>query len=75
MRPVTEERYSELAGSIMTSGSNNITRATRDASMAIDPQELFGFDALSKRYGFKTVRAAEDMPSSGAPIPPLDSPT
>ena len=43
--------------------------------MAIDPQELFGFDALSKRYGFKTVRAAEDMPSSGAPIPPLDSPT
>ncbi|MEY4119029.1 MAG: hypothetical protein RLZZ116_2357 [Planctomycetota bacterium] len=75
MRPVTEERYSELAGSIMTSGSNNITRATRDASMTIDPQELFGFDALSKRYGFKTVRAAEDMPSGGAPIPPLDSPT
>lgn len=75
MRPVTEERYSELAGGIMSSNGSGIARATRDTKLAIDPQELFGFDALSKRYGFKTVRATEDMPKGGAPIAPLDSPT
>lgn len=75
MRPVTEERYGELASRIMSGQGAGITRATRDDDMAIDPKELFGYDALAKRYDFKTSRAAEDMPSKGAPVPPLDSPT
>ena len=43
--------------------------------MMIDPKELFSYDALAKRYSFKTTRSAESMPKRGAPVPPLDSPT
>ena len=75
MTPVTQERYGELAGAIMAQNGSRIVEVTRDPELAIDPIGLFGYDALAKRYSFKQSRAKEDMPKSGAPVPPLDPAT
>lgn len=72
MTPVTEERYAQLSGGIMTPNGRGLVGVTRDPELAINPTDLFSLDALSKRYDFKVSRATEDMPKSGAPIPPLD---
>lgn len=72
MTPVTEERYAQLSGGIMTPNGRGLVGVTRDPELAINPSDLFSLDALSKRYGFKLARATEDIPTSGAPVPPLD---
>jgi len=71
MKPVTEERYSELAGGIATPNGGGFVSVTRDPSLAIDAKELFGYDALAGRYAFKPVRDAEDIPTAERPAPPM----
>ena len=71
MKPVTEERYAELASGVSTPSGLGFVGVTRDPELAIDPKELFGFEALAKRYDFKATRDAEDIPSAGKPEAPM----
>ena len=71
MKPITEERYSELAGALATPNGGGLASVARDPALSIDPKEIFGFDTLAKRYEFKAARDAEDIPAPAAPIPPL----
>lgn len=72
MTPVTEEKYGELAADIQTPNGASLVSVTRDPALAIDPKSLFGYDALAKRFDFKQTRDESEIPTSGAPVPPLD---
>ena len=72
MTPVTEEKYGELAADIQTPNGASLVSVTRDPALAIDPKTLFGYEALAKRFDFKPSREESDIPTSGAPVPPLD---
>jgi len=55
MKPVTEERYAELAGGIMTPQGGGIMNIATDPSNQMDPKDLFGFEALKTRFDFKSL--------------------
>ncbi len=71
MTPVTEEKFAELAGAMMTANGERLVNVTSDPTLAIDPKSLFGYDAMAKRYEFKPSRDRDSIPSPGAPVPPL----
>ena len=67
MKPVTEERYTELAGTVMTPQGGGIMNVATDPDTQIDPQDVFGFEALKKRFDFKSLLVDEDAsPADGA---------
>jgi hypothetical protein len=60
MKPVTEERYTELAGTVMTPQGGGIMNVATDPDTQIDPQDVFGFEALKKRFDFKSLLVDEE---------------
>ena len=64
MKPVTEERYAELAGGILTPQGGGIMNVATDPDLQINPQDVFGFEALKKRFDFKSLLADEDAAST-----------
>lgn len=64
MKPVTEERYAELAGGILTPQGGGIMNVATDPDVQINPQDVFGFEALKKRFDFKSLLADEDAAST-----------
>jgi hypothetical protein len=71
VQPVTQERFAELSGGIVTSNGAAIMNVTRDPEFAINPRELFSYDALAKRYDFKLTRSDKKKP--GATDAPANS--
>lgn len=71
MKPMTEERYGELAGGLATPNGGGFASVARDPSLTIDPKSVFGFDSLASRYSFKTARDADEIATEAKPQPPL----